>query len=243
MKKDLKDKVALLSGATGGIGQVLAKNLAEAGVKLMLLGRNEQKLKKLSEEIEQNYGTVCRYFAGDLLDADYRKESIEKTAEEFGGLDILINNAGVAHSTPFEEITEAEYDMIMDTNAKAPFMLCRDSLKYLKKSSFATIVNIASVTAHKGYPFQSVYSASKHALIGFSKALAKEVYKEGINVHVISPGGVYTDMIGVSRPDLTSDGMIMPQDVADILIFLLEHRGNAVIDEIKLHRAAKEPFI
>ena len=83
---------------------------------------------------------------------------------------------------------------------------------------------------------------SKAAVIGFTKSLANETYKDGIRVHVISPGGVYTDMVAISRPDLEPDGMIMPQDVAEIAAFLIENRGNAVIDEICVHRAGKEPF-
>jgi NAD(P)-dependent dehydrogenase (short-subunit alcohol dehydrogenase family) len=121
-------------------------------------------------------------------------------------------------------------------------MLTKECLPYLRNSSFATIVNIASVTAHVGYENQSAYSASKHALLGMTRALAKEVYKEGIRVHAVSPGGVYTDMIKITRPDLTPDGMIMPEDVADIVMFFITHRTNAVIDEIELHRATKQPF-
>ena len=107
----------------------------------------------------------------------------------------------------------------------------------------ASIINICSVVAHKGYPQQSVYAASKHALLGLSKSLANEVFRDDIRVHVISPGGVFTDMVALARPDLTPDGMTLPEDIADIVLFLLEHRAaNAVIDEIQVHRTNKEPF-
>ena len=98
------------------------------------------------------------------------------------------------------------------------------------------------MVAHNGYPLQSAYTASKHALLGFSKSIAAELYNQGIRVHVISPGGVYTDMIKTARPDLTGEDMIMPEDIAETVLFLLKNRTNAVIDEIRLHRAAKEPF-
>jgi 3-oxoacyl-[acyl-carrier protein] reductase len=116
-------------------------------------------------------------------------------------------------------------------------------LPYLEKTGCGTIINIASVTAHKGYALQSVYSASKHALLGFTKSLSKEYYKRGVRAHVISPGGVFTDMIKVSRPDLTGEGMITPKEIADIVSFLIQNRGNAVIDEIIVHRLNKEPFL
>ena len=90
---------------------------------------------------------------------------------------------------------------------------------------------------------QSVYTASKHALLGFTKSLAQEVFEDGIRVHAISPGGVYTDMIKISRPDLTGEGMIMPEDIAETVMFLIKNRTNAVIDEILLHRVNKTPFL
>ena len=103
-------------------------------------------------------------------------------------------------------------------------------------------MNIASVVGHKGYPLQRAYAASKHALIGLSKSLANEVYTDGIRVHILAPGAVYTDMVRISRPDLSPEGMILAEDVAEAAAFLIEHRTNAVIDEIQIHRAGKAPF-
>ena len=131
----------------------------------------------------------------------------------------------------------------MDLNAKAPYFLCQAALPALRKSSLATIINITSVVAHKGYPFQSAYAASKHALAGFSKSLANEVYKDNIRVHLISPGGVYTPMVALARPDLTPDMISLPEDIAEIAAFYLKMRdANAIIDEIQVHRSGKEPF-
>ena len=196
------------------------------------------------EEIKGISGEKAVIIAGDITSAEFVSAAVKEAEEKLGGIDILINNAGIAHSTPFEEITEEQYDMIMDTNVKAPFMFCRDALPALRKSDSATIMNIASVTAHKGYALQSVYTASKHALIGFSKSLAKEVYEENIRVHVISPGGVFTDMVKVSRPDLSSEGMILAEDIAETVLYLLKIRNSAcVADEIELHRETKEPFM
>ena len=93
-----------------------------------------------------------------------------------------------------------------------------------------------------GYPLQSAYSASKHAMLGWTKSLARECYRDNIRVHAVCPGGVYTDMVKLSRPDLTPEGMIMPEDIAEIVMFFLNNRSNAVIDEICVHRMNKEPF-
>lgn len=234
----MKGKVCIITGAGGGIGSAIANALFSCGFKLVLLGRNEEKLRKTAD------GRDCLIISGDLCDDNYVKAAVEKTVEKYGGVDFLINNAGVAQSKAFEEISMKEYDMIMNTNVRAPFLMCKTALPYLKKSGCGTIINIASVTAHKGYALQSVYAASKHALLGFSKALSKEYYKEGVRVHVISPGAVFTDMVKISRPDLTGEGMLLPEDIAETVLYLVKMRGSAsVADEIELHRETKEPFM
>jgi len=240
MKTNPQDRVALITGAGGGIGRAIALRLAQDGIHLALCGRTRSKLEETAALLGE--GVRVLIITGDLTDPAFPAECVQETLASLGRLDILINNAGLAQSQPFEEITLDEYNRIMDTNVKAPFLLTQAALPALRTSDYATVINIASVTAHKGYPLQSVYSASKHALIGMSKSLANEVYKENIRVHVISPGGVFTDMVRISRPDLSEEGMILPEDVAEIAAFFLEHRTNAVVDEIALHRIGKEPF-
>ena len=180
---------------------------------------------------------------GDLLDDAYLEDCFAAVKERFGGLDILVNNAGIALSRSFEETTMAEFDRIMALNARVPYLACHLALPLLRCSECASILNIASVVAHNGYPLQSAYAASKHALAGFTKSLASEVYREDIRVHLISPGGVFTDMVRIARPDLTGEDMILPEDIAEIAAFFIEHRTNAVIDEICVHRSGKEPFL
>jgi len=235
---DMNHKVCIITGAGGGIGSAIAESLFTIGCKLVLMGRNEEKLKKTAN------GRDCLIIPGDLCDDGYIEKAIEKTVKAYGGIDVLINNAGIAQSKPFAEITMEEYDRVMNTNARAPFLMCQKALPYLQKSSCGTIINIASVTAHHGYALQSAYAASKHALLGFSKALSKEYYHQGVRVHVISPGAVFTDMVKISRPDLTGEGMLLPADIAETVLYLLAMRKTAsVADEIQLHRETKEPFM
>lgn len=242
MKADLKDKVAVLTGAGGGIGRATAEKLAQLGMKLVLLGgNNREKLEKTRETVEKYSEAVA--IPGNLTDLDFLDFGAEQSAEAWGGVDVLVNNAGIAQSAGIETIDPEEFDRIMAINFRAPFFLTQKLLPCLKQSSAATIINICSVVAHAGYPLQSVYTASKHAMLGFTKSLAREYYKEGIRVHAISPGGVYTDMVKISRPDLTPEGMIMPEDIAELVCFFLENRNNAVVDEIIVHRVAKEPFL
>ena len=243
MKKLLKDKVVVITGASGGIGSAIALNLAENGAKLLLLGGNNlQKLADIEAKIKQKKAK-CIAVGGDLTDDTTIQKGLDVCLKKFGKVNILINNAGMGANCKFEEASPNLYDRVMTLNSKVPFFITQKFLPYLKQSDSATIVNIASVVGHSGYPNQSIYSASKHALIGWSKSLANELYRDGVRLHVVSPGGVYTDMIKITRPDLTDEGMIVPNDIAKIVEFLLVNRTNAVIDEIMVHRVGKEPFL
>ncbi len=239
----LTGRKAILTGAGGGIGKEIAIALAKAGVKTVLFGGNNiDKLNETAKLVKENGGD-CFIVSGNLTDDKFLSDGFEVAMAHLGGLDILINNAGMAFNADFDKTAIEVYDKIMNINARVPFLLTQQALKHLEKSDRASIINIASVVAHAGYPYQSAYTASKHALLGFTKSLAQEVFEKGIRVHAVSPGGVYTDMIKISRPDLTSDGMIMPEDIADTVMFLLNNRNNAVIDEIILHRRGKTPFL
>lgn len=239
----LKGRVALITGAGGGIGREISLSLAKEGVIVALFGGNNvEKLSQTKKQIEEIGGSALVY-SGDLTNDKVLKEIFDKAVFELKNIDILINNAGKAWNAPIEKTEVELIDQIMNINFRAPYLLTQMALPFLKKSDRASIINITSVVSHAGYKNQSAYTASKHALLGFTKSLASEVFKDGIRVHAVSPGGVYTDMVKVSRPDLTGEDMIMPKDIADAVMFLLKNRTNAVIDEIKVHRANKEPFL
>ena len=238
---DLTGRRALITGAGSGIGRATALRLAEAGMKLALVGRDPQKLTRTAALTGRPLDMLV--LPADLTE-DRALDDIFRILEgHFKGLDVLVNNAGMTLNKPFEDTTPEEYDRVMAINVRAPFLLCRRALPLLRRSECPTIINIGSVVAHKGYMRQSAYAASKHALLGMTKALAKEVAPEGIRVHMLSPGGVYTDMVKIARPDLSPDGMIVPEEVAELAAYLIEHRGNGVVDEIQIHRAGKEPFL
>ena len=237
---DLNGKRALITGAGSGIGRAIALRLAEAGMKLALVGRSADKLMRTAALTGRPLDMLV--LPTDITTSRGIDDIMRILEGHFKGLDVLVNNAGMALNCPFEQTDEADFDRIMALNVKAPFVLCQRTLKLLRQSECPTIINIGSVVAHQGYVQQAAYAASKHALLGMTKALAKEVSGEGIRVHIISPGGVYTDMIAVARPDLTPEGMIQPEEVAELAAYLIAHRGNAVVDEIRLHRVNKEPF-
>lgn len=246
MSKDLsflEGKTALVTGASGDIGFAMCERLLTYGIKLVITGRNPDSLEPRAEALRAEGGTVYSY-VGNLESEAFMDQLINYTIEQCGSLDILINAAGIAHRSPIEEVTPELFDAIMKVNVRAPYFLSQKALPYLRISDCATVINMCSVVAHRSYDNQSAFTISKHALLGASKALANEVYKENIRVHVISPGAVHTELIRMLRPDLSPDELILPTDIADVMAFYLEHRHSAfVIDETRMHRIDKTPFI
>jgi 3-oxoacyl-[acyl-carrier protein] reductase len=238
----LSGKIALVTGAGRGIGRAVALALAAQGVRVALAARSAVELEKVRGEMEEGGGEAI-VFPTDLSEVEAPRLLVSAVVQALGGLDILINNAGFAVGRPIAETTAEEWDRLMAVNARAPFLLCREALPHLKKSGRGRIVNISSVVGYKGYVNQGAYSASKHALAGFTKVLAQEVMADGIRVHLISPGGVDTGLATHMRPDLDRSGLTAPGEIAETIIFLLCQEGNAVIDEVNIRRPGKSPWV
>ena len=240
-EKPLEGKVAIVTGAGRGIGRVIALTLAQNGALVSLAARTEAELEAVLAQIESFGGQAASFCTDISLEADV-KALIRNTVERFGRLDILVNNAAIGAFGPLVETTTEQWDLTMAVNARGPFLTCREAIPYLRQQDQSFIVNISSVVGVKGYADQAAYSASKHALMGMTSALAKEVQKDGIRVHAICPGGIDTQLIRRARPDLDPSVLMRPEEIADILLFLLTRRGNAVIDEIHVRRSASTPW-
>ncbi|PID55756.1 3-oxoacyl-ACP reductase [candidate division KSB3 bacterium] len=237
----LEDKVAVISGASRGIGKSIALSLAAEGVTVVLVARSEERLNEVREEIEAAGGQALT-IAADLLDPDSPQRIVACTMQNYGRLDILINNAGIVLSRSLVETSLEEWDRVMSVNARAPFLLCKAAFPYLKASGEGTIIQVLSVLAEKAYVMQGAYTASKHALMGMTKVLAQEVQADNIRVHTLLPGGVATDMVAGVRPDLKFEDLMQPENISDVVLFLLRHRNNAVIDSVRLRRAVSDPW-
>ncbi|MGD9144754.1 MAG: SDR family oxidoreductase [Anaerolineae bacterium] len=240
-QRSLQDQVAIVTGASRGIGRSIALALAHNGAHVSLAARGQTDLQAVRSEIESSGGQAAAFPADISREADV-VGLVRDTIERFERLDIVVNNAGMGTFGPLAEMTTKEWDQIMAVNARGPFLLCREAIPYLKRQSRSFILNISSVVGIRGYANQAAYSASKHALMGMSSALAKEVQKDGIRVHAICPGGVDTPLVAASRPDLDRSVLMHPDEIAEILLFLLTRRGNAVIDEIHVRRAVSTPW-
>lgn len=225
--------IALVTGASRGIGKAIALELSGLGYDLALVGRDDASL----AETASGAGNVrVHRIVADLSDPTSAERIVEETVEVLGGLDLLVNCAGIPQKGPFTDVTPEEWDRVFAVNARAPFFMCKAALEPLKKSSKPMVINISSVVGFKGYIHQSVYSSSKHALAGFTKVFAKEVQPFGIRVHMISPGGVATEMVKKMRPDIDPSELIEPEEIAEIVRFLVTRKGNGTIDQFYIRR-------
>lgn len=237
-----KKMTALVTGASRGIGLAIARELADVGYNLALVARSEDALLDAMAEIETTHPVTVKTITADLAQEDSYARIVNETVAAFGGFDLLVNCAGVAQQGSFTEVSPTEWDSVFAVNAKAPFFICKEALPYLKQSKKPIIINIASVVGFKGYINQSVYASSKHALTGFTKVLAKEVQPFGIRVHLISPGGVATEMVKKMRPDIKPEELLQPEEIAEIVRFLVTRKGSGTIDQFYLRRYSSLAF-
>lgn len=241
MSNESASKVAIVTGASRGIGRAISVALAKEAATVVLVARSVEKLQETAEMVSRA-GGKAEIVVTELTDEESIKNLIKTTNEKFNRLDILINNAGITHSEKLEQTATEDWQRCINVNARAPFILCREAIPLLRKSPAAHIVNIASVVGVKGYPLQSAYTASKHALRGMTISLAEELKDSNIRVHLICPGGVDTDMVGSVRPDIPKKDLINPEEIAELVLYLVTHKGNAVIDELHIRRAASSPW-
>ncbi|MFA7491549.1 MAG: SDR family oxidoreductase [Mariniphaga sp.] len=228
-------KTAIVTGASRGIGKTIALKLAGLNFSLILVGRNEKDLLELKSVITK-MGVPCLTLSVDLEKEEMPEFIVKETMAHYGQIDVLVNNAGLAHAAQISETDIAIWDKLFRINARAPFFLCKSAIPFMKFSENPVIINISSVVGFKGYAGQAAYASSKHALAGFTKVLAKEVQRDGIKVHLISPGGVNTEMVSKMRPDINAEELIQPEEIAELVEFLVTRKGKGTIDHFYIRR-------
>ena len=222
-------KVAFITGATKGIGQAVAHRLSREGYDLFLLGRDEQALNQVSGECEA-HGVNAGYAAGDLLDEAYLRASVDAAFTRFSHIDVLINNAGMANRAAVQNADLDTWRGVMDLNFTAIMFLCRQILPVMIERKHGAVINISSISGRNTHAGGAIYSASKHALNGFSGCLYEDVRDFGIKVSTIMPGFVDTALTG--DLDLNAANMIQPQDVADAVGYILQSSGSCCPTEV-----------
>ncbi|MDF7801211.1 SDR family NAD(P)-dependent oxidoreductase [Pontiellaceae bacterium B1224] len=227
---------ALITGASQGIGSAIALKLAECGYDLVLVARNAEKLAEVKQQCEA-FGISAEVRPADLS----QEPEVVELFQSLETVDLLVNNAGVGIFDPLTEASLEDWQYIFKLNVEGSFLCMREAMKMMKSQARGRIINISSVVGVKGYPNQGAYGASKHALIGMTKTAIEEGRDFNIRVHAICPGGVATEMVKQSRPDLTDfSAMIQPEDVADAVAYLCSLPENITVDVIHLRRAASD---
>ncbi|AFV76328.1 short-chain alcohol dehydrogenase [Thermus oshimai JL-2] len=222
-------KVAVITGASRGIGRALALALARRGADLVLAARSQEQLREVAQMVEA-LGRKILWVAGDLRQEEVVEHLRRETLRIFGRVDIVVNNVGVGKYGSLMDFSPADYDWIMDTNMRTTFLVTRAFLPTLLQKGSGDLVFIASVAGLKGLPNEAVYCASKFAQVGFAQALDHELREKGIRVSVVAPGGVRTTFAfghGRTPDDPRLAAFLSPEDVAEAVVFVLSQPPHA----------------
>lgn len=239
----LKGKVALITGASAGIGQATAMELAAEGANLILTARRKERLEELAARARE-LGAEVEIVPGDAREEETARAAIALASSRFGRLDILINNAGIGNYKPLVETTIEDYEELMDSNVRSTFLFTRHAVPLMLEQRSGTILMIASMAGIYGYPNETVYCASKFAQVGFAQSLDKEFRGSGIKAGVICPGATKTEFaVGKGRTveEMAVSGMLEADDVAKAILFACTQPTGSRIIELRM-RAMNEPL-
>uniref|UniRef100_A0A6M4NNC2 3-oxoacyl-[acyl-carrier-protein] reductase n=1 Tax=uncultured Alphaproteobacteria bacterium TaxID=91750 RepID=A0A6M4NNC2_9PROT len=229
---ELTNKVALITGANGGLGDKIARTLHAQGAILALTDRRTDNMEKLKSELGDN----VEYFVADLTNADSIAQLIKDVEEKFGRIDILVNNAGLTKDNLFIRMSDEDWQLVLDVNLTAGFKLAKAAVRGMMKRRFGRIIGIASVVGVTGNAGQANYSASKAGMIAMNKCLAQEVGSRGITVNSIAPGFIRTPMTDVLPDDVKAALLAKipeaklgeAQDIANVVAFLASDEAQYI---------------
>lgn len=245
----LKGKTALITGSTSGIGAGYAKALAAEGAAVMINGFGDDgEIETLRQELESTSGAGALYSNADMTKPEEIRGMCSDCAEKLGGVDILINNAGIQFVSPVDEFPEDKWNDIMDIIMNSAFHTTKAVVPAMKEKGWGRIINTGSMHSKVASPYKSAYNAAKHAIDGFSKTIALEVAQQGITVNTISPGYTWTPLIegqipatmevrGLTREEVINDVLLAPQptkefvqieQIGALALFLCKEEAKAI---------------
>ena len=232
---NLTDKVAIVTGASRGIGEAIAKQLSSCGAKIILIARNSDQLVAVKETIISN-GGIAESIAGDVSNLNSISEIVTNTIDKWGRIDILVNNAGIARDNIIMRMKEDDWDSVMNINLKGCFNGIKSVARPMIKNKAGRIINITSVIGQIGNAGQSNYAASKAGIMGLMKSMAKELGSRNITVNAVAPGYITTDMTNELNDEVKEQmkssiplGRLgTPDDVANLVCFLASDEAGYI---------------
>ncbi len=236
---NIEDKVALVTGASKGIGRQTALALAKAGADVAISARSSELLHTLTNEITETGRNVFA-FTGDMSSETNIQQFIKQSVDQLGKIDILINNAGIGHFYPIAQMPTEKWDEMLNLNVRGVFIATREALPYLRKPGEAVIVNVVSLAGKNAFVGGGGYAASKHAVLGFTRSLMLEERKNGIRVLAICPGSVDTYFFqaqqgpGETRMKPNLEKVLKPEDIADTILHMIRMPQRALISEVDI---------
>ena len=228
MKVDLREQVALVTGASQGIGRGIALALAKNGARVACVARSTEKLAQTVSAIQAE-GGAAEAFACDVRSGDDVTKLVDQIAESWGRIDILVNNAGITRDTLIPRMSDAEWDDVIDTNLRGAFLFTRAATRHMMSQRYGRMINISSVSGLMGNPGQTNYSASKAGLIGFTRSVSRELAKRKITVNAVAPGFIeseMTDKLGkdivdqIVKERIPANRVGLVSDVSAVVLFL-----------------------
>lgn len=238
--RELTGKVALVTGASRGIGRAIAVKLASLGAKVVVNYRsNRAAAEQVVQQIQELGGEAIAVQA-DVSIYEEAQRLIQSALDHFGRLDILVNNAGTTRDTLLARMSEEDWDVVINTNLKGAFNCTKAAQRAMIKQRYGRIVNITSIAGLAGNPGQANYAAAKAGLVGFTKALAKELGSRNITVNAVAPGYVPTDLTATLPPELVAKGIEMtplgrpgtPEDIANAVAFLVSDEASYITGQV-----------
>lgn len=229
-------ETAVITGASSGVGKSLAIQLSEAGYKVVLAARSENKLKTIAEEIKK-MGGICLVVPTDVSQSE-QINNLKNRALEVGDISVVINNAGFGKFCKIEEVTIEDWDSQLDVNLRASFLVSQAFISVMKKREKGTLVFMNSVAGKKGYPYSAAYVASKYGMRGLANSLREELRENNIKVISIHPGAVNTpfwDGVGVNFP---REEMLDTHTLAQSIVHAIQSPGNFTVEELVVRRTA-----
>ena len=232
---NLTDKVAIVTGASRGIGEAIAKQLSSCGAKIILIARNSDQLVEVKETIISN-GGIAESMAGDVSNLNSISEIVTNTIDKWGRIDILVNNAGIARDNIIMRMKEDDWDSVMNINLKGCFNGIKSVARPMIKNKAGRIINITSVIGQIGNAGQSNYAASKAGIMGLTKSMAKELGSRNITVNAVAPGYITTDMTDELNDDVKEKMKSSiplgrfgtPNDVANLVCYLASDEAGYI---------------